>query len=67
MKTNKELLHQHEIDIENAKHRLVEETQMERNHPKFDRVWDFAYENGHASGLGEVELLFKEVAEIIMS
>jgi TRAP-type C4-dicarboxylate transport system substrate-binding protein len=53
--------------IEACKQRMVEETCMDRNHPKFERVWSMAWDNGHASGLNEVEMHFRELAELIMS
>lgn len=44
---------------------LEAETGIGPTHPKWDKVWWFAWEHGHASGLHEVIYWFLEVAELI--
>ncbi len=58
---------QEACDIEASKQRMSEETGMDRNHPKFEKVWDMAWDQGHASGISEVEIYFRDLAELIMS
>lgn len=51
-------------DIEASKNRLSKECGVERN-TKFDKAWMIAWDHGHSSGLDEVELYFRELAELI--
>ncbi len=35
------------------------------NHPKSELLWDMAWERGHSSGYGEVELVADELANLL--
>ena len=35
------------------------------DHPKKDQIWDFAWEEGHASGLHEVDVWVQRLAELV--
>ena len=35
------------------------------DHPKRFRLWEIAFDHGHASGLGEVEMFYNEFAELM--
>ena len=51
--------------IEETKERLAKTYQIPRD-IKFIKCFDLAWEHGHASGLGEVELLFNEYVTLIL-
>jgi hypothetical protein len=44
---------------------LACEYDFPREHPKFDRVYGYAYSHGHSSGYSEVELYFSDLADIV--
>lgn len=58
---------QEALEIEASKQRMAEETAMTREHPKFEKVWRMAWDQGHASGISEVESYFRDLAELVMS
>lgn len=46
------------------KARLAEETGLTK-HPKLEKVWELAWDHGHSYGLADVELYFREYAELV--
>ena len=52
-------------DIEASKIKISQELGIPRNHPKFESAWRIAWDYGHASGLSEVELHFREISELL--
>lgn len=47
------------------KNLLAEEYGLPRTHPKFDKVYSYAYEQGHSSGYSDVEIYFADIVDII--
>lgn len=56
---------QEDRDIEASKQRMAKETGVPRTHPKFERAWQIAWEEGHSSGISEVENYFRELADLL--
>lgn len=52
------------IAIEASKTRMAKECGVERGE-KFDKAWQIAWDHGHSAGIGEVEIYFRELAELI--
>ena len=52
-------------DIEASKQRMSEELGVPITHSKFKRAWIIAWQHGHASGIGEVENRFRELADLL--
>ena len=44
---------------------LAEEYDLPLTHPKFDRVYNLAYQHGHGSGYSDVENYFSEFVELV--
>lgn len=57
---------QEERDIEASKQRMARETGVPRSHPKFERLWDMAWQEGHSNGISEVEQYFREFAQLVV-
>jgi len=34
-------------------------------HPRADKLWELAWGYGHSAGLGEVEIYYQELAELL--
>lgn len=51
--------------IEDSKNAMALETGIPRSHPKFEKAWNIAYEEGHSSGLTEVEYYFRQLADLL--
>lgn len=51
-------------DIEASKARMAKECGVERD-AKFYKAWQIAWDHGHSAGLDEVEMYFRELAELI--
>ena len=50
---------------EMMKNAMLDDTGL-LGHPKADKVWDYAYEQGHASGWNDVYQCLEELANIVL-
>jgi hypothetical protein len=44
---------------------LADEYGFPRTHPKFGKVYSYAYQQGHGSGYSDVEIYFSEIVDIV--
>ena len=51
-------------EIELSKARMADKHRLERNE-KFEKAWKIAWDEGHSSGLAEVESYFDKLAELL--
>ena len=61
-----QLMHRQMADlVEVSKQKLADELDVPHNHPKFDHIWDRAWDMGHTEGLPEIEQHFREVVKLL--
>ena len=53
------------IEEEVFRNLLSEEYGLPRSHPKFDKVYSYAWQQGHSAGFSEVEGVFMDVVELV--
>ena len=54
-----------QLRTEEFKNLLAAEYDLPQNHPKFDKVYSYAYQQGHAYGFSEIEMVFADVVELV--